>query len=113
VFYLSSKLLTIWISVIEVEYYSRGENRWMTCPRLRHRKGSLAGTTLNDKIFAIGGGDGSVAFSEVEMFDPALGRWIDSLSMRQNVWYHSYSLLHLSIITGLYYLSTPPCRCDI
>jgi hypothetical protein len=55
------------------------------CPRLKHEKGSLAGVTLNDKIFAIGGGNGSTTFSEVEMFDPALGRWIDSLSMRQNV----------------------------
>ncbi|OEL14140.1 Kelch-like protein 17, partial [Dichanthelium oligosanthes] len=84
VFYISSKLLTICMSFIEVECYSRGGNRWMTCPRLKHGKGSLAGTTLNDKIFAIGGGDGSAVFSEVEMFDPALGRWIDSLSMRQN-----------------------------
>ena len=59
----------------------------MTCPRLKHAKGSLAGTMLNDKIFAIAGGDGSVVFSEVEMFDPALGRWIDSLSMRQKCIY--------------------------
>lgn len=69
-----------------MECYNRGGNNWIACPRLKHKKGSLAGTVLNDKIFAIGGGDGSSVFSEVEMFDPALGRWIDSLSMRQNVW---------------------------
>ncbi|CAO2204525.1 unnamed protein product [Urochloa humidicola] len=72
-----------WYHSVE-KYYIRGENRWITCPRLKRKKGSLAGTTLNDKIFAIGGGDGSAVFSEVEMYDPALGRWIDSLSMRQN-----------------------------
>jgi len=93
----------------------------MTCPRLKHAKGSLAGTMLNDKIFAIGGGDGSAVFSEVEMFDPALGRWIDSVSMRQNVWCQSLSPYHIcclvfsrvfqtylqcDVISGLYYLST-------
>jgi len=57
----------------------------MTCPRLKRVKGSLAMTMLNDKIFAIGEGVGSAVFSEDEMFDPALGRWMDSLSMQQNV----------------------------
>ncbi|TVU21684.1 hypothetical protein EJB05_31336 [Eragrostis curvula] len=82
VLFVSSKLLTICISSMEVECYNRVENKWKSCPRLKHEKGSLAGATLNDKIYAIGGGDGSTVFSEVEMFDPALGRWIDSLSMR-------------------------------
>ncbi|XP_039789056.1 uncharacterized protein LOC120655359 [Panicum virgatum] len=68
----------------EVECYSREGNRWMTCPRLKHVKGSLAMTMLNDKIFAIGEGVGSAVFSEDEMFDPTLGRWMDSLSMQQN-----------------------------
>jgi hypothetical protein len=77
--------LTICIPFIEVECYRMGSNKWIACPRLKHAKGSLAGTTLNDKIFAIGGGDGSAVFSEVEMFDPALGRWIDNVSMRQKV----------------------------
>ena len=76
-----------------------GSNKWITCPRLKHAKRSLAGTTLNDKIFAIGGGDGSAVFSEVEMFDPALGRWIDSVSMRQKVWSHR------SLNTVYYYRS--------
>ena len=50
----------------------------MTCPRLKRVKGSLAMTMLNDKIFAIGEGVGSAVFSEDEMFDPALGRWMNS-----------------------------------
>jgi len=56
----------------------------MTCPRLKRVKGSLAMTMLNDKIFAIGEGVGSAVFSEDEMFDPALGRWMNSLSTQQN-----------------------------
>lgn len=48
-------------------------------------KGSLAGVSLNGKIFAIGGGNGCECFSEVEMFDPALGRWINSQPMFEKV----------------------------
>ncbi|KAL5228403.1 hypothetical protein ABZP36_016668 [Zizania latifolia] len=66
-----------------VECYNRGGNNWMALPCLNHEKGSLAGATLNDKIFAIGGGDESQSFSEVEMFDPAVGKWLYSLSMQQ------------------------------
>jgi len=89
----------------------------MTCPRLKRVKGSLAMTMLNDKIFAIGEGVGSAVFSEDEMFDPALGRWMDSLSMQQNVWCQSLSpyricclvfsrifhYLQCDVILGLYY----------
>lgn len=46
-------------------------------------KGSLAGATLNGKIYAIGGGDGVKCFSDVEMFDPAQGGWINIQSMLQ------------------------------
>jgi len=48
-------------------------------------KGSLAGATLNGKIYAIGGGDGVECFSDVEMFYPAQGRWINNQSMLHTV----------------------------
>jgi len=48
---------------------------------LNCKKGSLAGISLNSKIYAIGGGDGNETFSEVEMFDPYLGKWICGPSM--------------------------------
>ncbi|XP_006645530.1 uncharacterized protein LOC102701776 isoform X2 [Oryza brachyantha] len=66
-----------------VECYNRRANKWIALPCLNHEKGHLAGATLNDKIFAIGGGDGSQSFSEVEMFEPATGKWIYGLSMQQ------------------------------
>ncbi|KAF5206492.1 Development/cell death domain, Galactose oxidase, beta-propeller [Thalictrum thalictroides] len=39
------------------------------------------GASLNNKIYAIGGGNGVDIYKEVEMFDPELGRWIPTQSM--------------------------------
>lgn len=69
----------------KVECFSPRTNVWTPCPSLIKRKGSLAGATSRSKLFAIGGGNGSECFSDVEMFDPALGRWINSPSMFQKV----------------------------
>lgn len=55
------------------------------CPRLNRPKEGLAGATLNNKIFAIGGGNGPETFSEVEMLDPALSRWIYSTPLLHRV----------------------------
>jgi hypothetical protein len=52
---------------------------------LNRKKGSLAGVSLNSKIYAIGGGDGNETFSEVEMFDPYLEKWICGPSMLTSV----------------------------
>lgn len=73
------------MSFNEVEYYNQRENKWALCPNLNHPKGSLAGATLNSKIYAIGGGDGVKCLSDVEMYDPILGRWINSQSMFDKV----------------------------
>lgn len=48
-------------------------------------KGSLAGTTLNGKIYAIGGGNSMGGFSDVEMFDPMHGTWINCRSLISKV----------------------------
>jgi hypothetical protein len=68
-----------------VECYSSRNNEWTECPSLNRKKGSLAGICLNEKIYAIGGGDGNETYSEVEMFDPYLGKWICSPSMLLSV----------------------------
>lgn len=60
-------------------------DQWVSRPSLTQRKGSLAGVSLNDKIFAIGGGNGVECFSEVEVLDPETGRWISAPSMQQKV----------------------------
>lgn len=56
-------------------------------PPLNQEKGSLAGATIDDKIFAIGGGNGIESFSEVEMLDLDVGRWISTRSMLEKVIY--------------------------
>lgn len=49
------------------------------------KKGSPAGASMHNKIFAIGGGNGAECFSEVEAFDPNFGSWIYTQSMLQKV----------------------------
>lgn len=69
----------------EVESYEPVRNRWSSRPPLTQRKGSLAGVSFNDKIFAIGGGNGFECLSEVEMLDLDVGRWIPTRSMLHKV----------------------------
>lgn len=68
-----------------VESYNPADNEWTLHPSLNKKKGSLAGATLKDKIFAIGGSNGIDCFSEVEMYDPLVERWISTRSMLQKV----------------------------
>lgn len=76
-------------------------NQWSQQPSLNEKKGCLAGASLNDKIFAFGGGNGDQCFSEVEMFDLNLGHWISAQSMMEKV---SSSLLQF-IVLYMTYLS--------
>lgn len=69
----------------EVESYDPVKNDWTSRPPLNAKKGSLAGATLNDKIYAVGGGSGNEYYSAVEMLDLDVGAWIPSRSMLQKV----------------------------
>lgn len=63
------------------------------------KKGSLSGAAAQNKLYAIGGGNGINVFSDVEMFDPILGRWIPVQSMHERVIFNAawnYSVLPLS-----------------
>ncbi|KAK9668542.1 hypothetical protein RND81_13G068000 [Saponaria officinalis] len=66
-----------------VECYSPVNNDWTSLACLSKKKGSLAAVTLHDKIFALGGGNGVNCFSDVEMLDLDVGRWISGRSMLQ------------------------------
>lgn len=70
-----------------VESYSPVCDKWTPWPSLNQKKGSLAGAGLSNKIFAIGGGNGIDCYSEVEMLDLDLGRWIHIRSMLEKVKY--------------------------
>ncbi|XP_074264474.1 uncharacterized protein LOC141586966 isoform X2 [Silene latifolia] len=65
------------------ECYNPVNNVWTSLPCLSKKKGSLASLTLHDKIYALGGGNGVDCFSDVEMLDLDVGRWICARSMLQ------------------------------
>ena len=73
------------LSFCEVESYSLANDQWTSRPSLNQKKGSLAGATIDNKIFAIGGGNNAECFSTVEMLDLDIGRWIPTRSMLQKV----------------------------
>lgn len=73
------------LSYVEVESYNETDGGWSLCSPLNDRKGNLGGATLDGKIFAIGGGNVEVVFSDVEMLDPDIGRWIRTRSMEHKV----------------------------
>lgn len=93
------------LCINEVECYSQRNDEWTMCPHLNCAKGSLAGATLNDKIYAIGGGDGHECFSDVEMFDPVLERWISSQSMLQKVCLFVTALISQYILLRVFFSS--------
>ena len=76
----------------EVYYYDRSRGDWSTCPSLTRDRWSLAGVSVNGRIYAFGGGDGTECFSDVEMFDPTHGKWIKNQPMLEKV---SVSTVHL------------------
>lgn len=83
--FLYSSSLSIFFFFFKVESYSSANDQWTLCPSLTEKKGSLAGATLDGKIFAMGGGNGFTCFSDVEMLDLDVGRWIRTRSMTQKV----------------------------
>ena len=71
----------------EVASYNPANDMWTLHPHLKKRNNNLSGATLKDKIFTMGGGNGTEYFAQVEMHDPQVGRWIPSRSMWQKVNY--------------------------
>ncbi|KAK9057863.1 hypothetical protein SSX86_022702 [Deinandra increscens subsp. villosa] len=69
--------------LLKVESYDPIVNEWTSRPPLNSKKGSLAGATLNGKIYAVGGGSDNEFYSSVEMLDLDIGAWIPSRSMLQ------------------------------
>lgn len=86
IFYNEMKFLSTFLSSIcVVESYNPVHDNWTLCPSLNQKKGSLSGAALNGKIFAVGGGNGVDCFSDVEMLDLDIGRWIPTRSMLEKV----------------------------
>lgn len=78
-------MFIFFICECEAESYNPGANQWTICPPLSRKNGSLGGATVNDKIYAVGGGNGVECYSAVEMLDFDIGSWIPTRSMLQKV----------------------------
>ncbi|KAJ4882231.1 beta-propeller protein [Raphanus sativus] len=94
-----------------VESYNETDGGWSLCSPLNDRKGNLGGATLDGKIFAIGGGNVEVVFSDVEMLDPDIGRWIRTRSMEHKRFAvaateHNGSIYAVGGFDGKEYLNT-------
>ncbi|PWA89736.1 development/cell death domain, Galactose oxidase, beta-propeller [Artemisia annua] len=67
-----------------VESFDPVKNRWTFCPPLNQKNENLAGATVKDRIYALGGGiNGVDCYSSVEMLDFDVGAWIPTRSMLQ------------------------------
>ena len=69
----------------QVESYNPLTNKWTSFPSLRRKKGNLAAVSFNDKIYAIGGGNGIESLSEMDIYLLDIGMWISTQSMLQKV----------------------------
>lgn len=95
-FHLTCSSVLIYLCLVEVDIYNPANDDWSSLPCLNEQKGGLAATTFYDKIFAIGGGNGVRCFSDVEMFDIDVGRWISARSM-----HHKVNLLLIALFSIL------------
>ncbi|XP_076894783.1 uncharacterized protein LOC143547184 isoform X1 [Bidens hawaiensis] len=81
-----------------VESYDPVDDRWTTCPPLNKKNGNLAGATVKDKVYAVGGGYGEDFYSSVEVLDFDAGAWIPARSMLEKVKCLDNPSLELNII---------------
>lgn len=61
--------------------YDAHRDQWLPGPDLTSRRFALAGASLNDMIYAVGGFDGTAYLSSVERLDPREGKWCSVGSM--------------------------------
>lgn len=59
----------------------RGLRRWEPLALASICRSSAAAVSLKDKLYVIGGRDGSTRLSSVEAFDPSVGRWENAPSL--------------------------------
>jgi N-acetylneuraminic acid mutarotase len=65
-----------------VERFDPCEPQWVQLEEMSAKRGGLSAAVLNEKLYAIGGFDGSKFLSSVEVFDPRAGSWltVDSIA---------------------------------
>jgi hypothetical protein len=58
-----------------VEYYDAGRNIWTPSTELNCRRSGAGVGVIEDRLYVVGGWDGSVHHESCEVFDPKTGRW--------------------------------------
>lgn len=69
------------VSLNSVECYDPVTNIWTLMSPMPTARGALGVATLNEKIYAVGGGDFNVALHTVEVYDPKHDSWSSIPSM--------------------------------
>ncbi|KAL8192929.1 hypothetical protein R6Q57_027377 [Mikania cordata] len=65
-----------------VESFNPTNNQWNIRPPLYWKNINVAGASIEDKIFVVGGANGPHCSSEVEYLDLIVGRWLPARSMQ-------------------------------
>jgi influenza virus NS1A-binding protein len=88
-----------------VELYSPERNTWAALAPMREARGRFNIAVVGDKVYAVGGCNGTTELATVECYDPQLGKWtrVTSLSLaRSNTgqWLLHLSHTHRALGTG-------------
>ncbi|CAH1163471.1 unnamed protein product [Phaedon cochleariae] len=59
-----------------VEQYIPETNSWKNLPQMRESRGRFQIAVLDEKVYAIGGSNGTTELDSVEMLDLSIGKWV-------------------------------------
>ncbi|KVI09983.1 hypothetical protein Ccrd_011623 [Cynara cardunculus var. scolymus] len=65
-----------------VESFSLAKNQWVSRPPLYRKNIHVAGASIKDRLFVVGGGNGHQCSSEVQYLDLNIGKWLPTQSMQ-------------------------------
>lgn len=68
-------------AIRSVEYYDLREEKWFQAAEMPNRRCRAGLAMLGDKVYAVGGFDGSLRVRTVEMYDSATDTWTSGASM--------------------------------
>jgi N-acetylneuraminic acid mutarotase len=71
----SQSLFSVWEPVVTVYRYDPATTRWEDLAPMPTARGGLGATTLNGRLYAIGGYNGKENPTAVEVFDPKTNSW--------------------------------------
>uniref|UniRef100_A0A1A9V6L0 Kelch-like protein diablo n=1 Tax=Glossina austeni TaxID=7395 RepID=A0A1A9V6L0_GLOAU len=85
-------------AIRSVECYDLREEKWYLAAYMPHRRCRAGLAVLNDKVYAVGGFNGSLRVRTVDVYDPATDQWSTSNSMEAR-----RSTLGVAVLNGCIY----------